>query len=160
MPKTMNVNVKMICFDMDGTIADLYGVENWLTMLRNDNPAPYRLANPMWDMDELAMVLMALQRKGVEIRITTWLSKDATPAFDRAASVAKIDWLRHYDFPFDHFHGIHYGIPKADSVRAELREGETAILIDDNAEVRSEWNVGATIDPTACNIIEFLKNLL
>ena len=87
-PKTKNVNVKMISFDMDGTIADLYGVENWLTMLRNDNPAPYRLANPMWDMDELAMVLIALQRKGVEIRITTWLSKDATPAFDRAASVA------------------------------------------------------------------------
>ena len=155
--KTLNITIN---FDMDGTIADLYGVENWLTMLRNDNPAPYRLANPMWDMDELAMVLMALQRKGVEIRITTWLSKDATPAFDRAASVAKIDWLRHYDFPFDHFHGVQYGATKADSIRRYLPNGETAILIDDNAKVRNGWHMGEAIDPTACDIVEVLRNLL
>ena len=24
-----NATVKALCFDMDGTIADLYGVENW-----------------------------------------------------------------------------------------------------------------------------------
>ena len=65
--------LKMICFDMDGTIADLYGVENWLQMLRAFNPTPYRVAEPMWDMEELAVVLMALQAKGVEIRIITCL---------------------------------------------------------------------------------------
>ena len=46
--------LKMICFDMDGTIADLYGVENWLDMLRNYNPTPYEVAKPMWNMTELA----------------------------------------------------------------------------------------------------------
>ena len=31
---------KMICFDMDGTIADLYNVPNWLEMMRDENTAP------------------------------------------------------------------------------------------------------------------------
>ena len=30
----------MIWFDMDGTIANLYGVENWLPMLRAYDPTP------------------------------------------------------------------------------------------------------------------------
>ena len=29
-----------IWFDMDGTISDLYAVENWLPMLRAENPKP------------------------------------------------------------------------------------------------------------------------
>lgn len=30
-----------ICFDMDGTIADLYGVENWLDYLIAEDVKPY-----------------------------------------------------------------------------------------------------------------------
>ena len=37
----------MVCFDMDGTIADLYGVNGWLEMLREENARPYGIANPM-----------------------------------------------------------------------------------------------------------------
>ena len=39
-----------ICFDMDGTIADLYGVQNWLEMLQAENPQPYRQAKPLLDI--------------------------------------------------------------------------------------------------------------
>ena len=152
--------LKMICFDMDGTIANLYGVENWLPMLRAYNPTPYRVAEPMWNMEELAVVLMALQAKGVEIRIITWLSKDTTPAYDRAVRLAKMDWLRHHDFPFDHFHGVRYGATKADSIRPYLGENETAILFDDNAKVREGWHMGETLDPTRCNVVLALKGLL
>ena len=35
---------KAIYFDMDGTIANLYAVENWLDMLRAFNPTPYEQA--------------------------------------------------------------------------------------------------------------------
>lgn len=152
--------LKMICFDMDGTIADLYHVPNWLTQLRQFNPTPYRVAEPMWNMEELALVLMALQAKGIEIRVLTWLSKETTPAYDRKVCEAKIDWLRHYDFPFDHFHGIAYGTPKDWYVQNCLRDGETALLIDDSEEVRNGWGVGEVIDPTACDIIHILKALL
>lgn len=153
-------NLKMICFDMDGTIADLYAVENWQYMLEHHIPTPYRVAEPMWNMEELALTLMALQNKGIEIRIVTWLSKDSTPTYDREVRLAKIDWLRHYDFPIDHFHGVKFGTTKADCVRKYLGENETAILIDDNAKVRQGWTMGETIDPTACDLIAILKALL
>lgn len=152
--------LKMICFDMDGTIADLYGVENWKPMLENHNPMPYRVAEPMWDMEELALTLMALQAKGIEIRIVTWLAIGATAEYDRQVRNAKIDWLRKYDFPFDHYHAVKYGTTKADCVRKYLGEDETAILIDDNAKVRRGWKMGETLDPTTCDIILALKGLL
>lgn len=158
--KELNVNLKMVCFDMDGTIADLYKVKGWLKALREFNPMPYRVAEPMWDMDELALLLMEFQKIGVQVNIITWLSKETTPTYDHQVRNAKIDWLRYYDFPFDHFYGVDYGVRKSDVIRQWLGENETAILIDDNAEVRKDWDVGETIDPTTCNIIEVLKNLL
>lgn len=152
--------LKMICFDMDGTIADLYKVKGWLKALREFNPMPYRVAEPMWNMDELALLLMEFQKMGIQVNIITWLSKETTPTYDRQVRNAKIDWLRHYDFPFDHFYGVDYGVRKSDVIQQWLGENETAILIDDNAEVRKAWNVGETIDPTACDILEALRDLL
>lgn len=154
------MKVKMICFDMDGTVADLYGVSGWLEMLRRYDPTPYIEARPMWDMDELAAILNGLRIMGVEVRIITWLSKESTKEYDKEVRVAKREWLEHYDFPFDHFHGVAYGTTKADSVRKYLAADESAILIDDNAKVREGWTLGETIDPTAVNIIEILKGLL
>lgn len=154
------MNVKMICFDMDGTIADLYNVPGWLEMLRQYDPTPYAQAAPMWDMEELAEVLHQLQAVGIEIRVITWLSRESTPAYDKAVRAAKREWLVEQDFPFDRFHGVRYGATKADSVRSYLGENEEAILIDDNAKVRQGWTLGDTIDPTEVNIIKVLRGLL
>ena len=156
----MNNLPAMICFDMDGTIADLYGVENWLPMLREFDPTPYEVAEPMWQMAELAEVLNLLRAVGVEIRIITWLSKESNPQYDAEVREAKRNWLAEQNFPFDHFHGVQYGATKADSIRRYLPNGETAILIDDNAKVRNGWHMGEAIDPTACDIVEILRNLL
>lgn len=153
-------NVKMVCFDMDGTIADLYAVEGWLPMLRNENPTPYRMAEPMWDMAELAEVLAAVMAIGIEVRIVTWLSKDSSEEYKDEVRLAKREWLAEQNFPFDHFHGVQYGATKADSVRRYLNEGETAILIDDNDRVREGWTLGETIDPTTEDIIEILRTLI
>lgn len=153
-------NIKMFVFDLDGTVADLYGVPNWLPMLRVFDPTPYRLAKPMWDMEELARLLRLAQTKGIEVRIVTWLSKESAPEYDRLVRIAKREWLGETDFPYDHFHGVRYGATKADSVRKYLNEGETAILFDDNAKVRSGWHLGEAIDPTTCDLIEVLRNLV
>jgi phosphoglycolate phosphatase-like HAD superfamily hydrolase len=152
--------LKMICFDMDGTIADLYGVKGWLEMLRNENPTPYEVAEPIWNTEALNAILMALQAKGIEIRIVTWLSKDSTEEYKTATREAKREWLADNAFPYDHFHGIAYGRTKADAIRAYLAEGETAILIDDNDKVRKGWHMGEAINPTTTNIIEYLAGLL
>lgn len=149
--------VKMICFDMDGTIASLFDVADWLPKLRAEDPSPYAEAAPMWDMAELRKVLIELK---IEVRIITWLSKDSSEEYKSEVRQAKREWLDRYDFPYDHFHGVRYGATKADSVRNLLNENETAILIDDNAKIRNGWNLGEAVDPTAVNLIEYLRNLL
>ena len=156
----MERKVRMVCIDMDGTIADLYGVEGWEPMLRAEDTTPYEVAEPMWDMAELANTLMALQKVGIEIRIVTWLAKHTTPAYSEEVRVAKREWLEKCGFPYDNFHGVKFGATKADSVRRYLAEDETAILIDDNDKVREGWHLGDTINPTTENIIEILKGLL
>lgn len=154
------MNVKMICFDMDGTIADLYAVQNWLPMLRAFDPTPYAVAEPMWDMVRLADLLHLAQAQGIEIRVITWLSKDSNPEYDRAVRTAKREWLEAQGFPFDHFHGVAYGATKADSIRKYLAENETAILFDDNAKVRNGWHMGEAVDPTEVNILDYLGDIL
>ena len=70
---------KAIYFDMDGTIANLYGVDGWLDMLRAYNPAPYERAKVMVNMSQLARVLNKLQKQGWHIGIVSWLSKCPPP---------------------------------------------------------------------------------
>ena len=152
--------IKEIIFDMDGSLCALYDVPGWLEMLRAYDPTPYEVAKPMWDMVELAMVLQELMEIGITISIVTWLSKESSPIYDEVVREAKKEWLDRYGFPYDHFHGVKYGATKANSVRKRLHDGDEAILIDDNAKVREGWHLGATIDPTAENIIEVLKKLL
>lgn len=151
------MKVKMLVFDMDGTIANLYGVNGWLDDLRAENPRPYIEAEPMWDMRELADALTALH---IEIRVVTWLSKDSSEAYKDEVRKAKLDWLKAQGFPFDKFHGIRYGATKADSVRKYLAEDETAILFDDNAKIRNGWHLGETIDPTAVDIVKYLREMV
>ena len=90
---------KMICFDMDGTIADLYGVKGWLNALHNEDATPYAVAKPMWDMEKLREVLLALANEGWEIRVITWLSKDSTEEYKDKVRAAKLEWLKRYNFP-------------------------------------------------------------
>lgn len=151
---------KMICFDMDGTIAQLYAVPNWLARLNAQDPTPYLEAEAMWNMAQLAKILSALQNLGVEIRIITWLSKESTEEYKNAVREAKKEWLENYDFPYDHFHGVQYGATKADSIRKALAPNETAWLIDDNAKVRKGWHMGEAIDPTNVDLLELLSSLL
>jgi 5'(3')-deoxyribonucleotidase len=148
---------KMICFDMDGTIADLYNVPNWLEMLRAEDATPYTIAKPMWDMQELRDTLLELIIQGWEIRVITWLSMNSTENYKNAVRKAKADWLAKYNFPVKYCHMVQYGATKADSVRAKT---DNAILIDDNAKVRNGWTLGETINPETQNIITELKKLL
>lgn len=147
---------KMICFDMDGTIADTYAVPNWLEKLRAEDPSPYVEAAPMWDMDALRQILETLIDKGWEIRIISWLSKDANYKYNKAVREAKRAWLKKYNFPVDKIHLVAYGTTKANCVR---KEADHAILIDDNEKVRDGWHLGETIDPTKVDLLEVLAEL-
>ena len=152
--------VKYLCFDMDGTIADLYGVANWLPMLRAESPAPYEMAKPMWDMNRLATALQKAQAQGIEVCVITWLSKGSSKLYKKEVRKAKRKWLMENDFPYNRFSAVQYGATKANSIRKFIGENESAILFDDNEEVRKGWHLGETVDPTVTDIIEFIDGLV
>lgn len=152
--------VKMLVFDMDGTVADLYGVGGWLEMLRSENPLPYIVAKPMWDMVVLADLLNEFRAQGGIVAVVSWLSMGSTQQYKEMVRLAKREWLEKFGFPADKIHLVQYGATKANSVRKCLEDGETAILFDDSEKVRSGWHLGETIDPTEQDIIEVIRGLL
>lgn len=147
---------KVLVFDMDGTIANLYGVENWLNDLRAYNPRPYIMAEPMYDMDTLNLILDVLKAKGWKIVVTSWLSMDSTKAYDMEVRKAKREWLERHEFPCDEIHIVKYGTTKANCTR---HLGGYQVLVDDNEKVRNGWNLGATINANE-NIIDKLMDLV
>ena len=82
-----------IWYDLDGTIADLYGVEGWLEALRAEDPTPYEIARPLVNLSRLARYLNRLQKMGHEICVISWLSKNSTPEYDALVTSAKMFWL-------------------------------------------------------------------
>ena len=44
-------NEKEIWLDMDGTIVDLYGVDNWLEYIKAEDEKPYKIAKPLVNME-------------------------------------------------------------------------------------------------------------
>ena len=147
---------KILVFDMDGTIADLYGVENWLADLRSENPRPYILAKPLYDMDSLNIILELLKEQGWKIVVTSWLAKNSSTLYDEVVREAKRMWLNKYNFPFDEIHLVKYGTTKANCTR---KLGGFQILVDDNEKVRNGWTLGDTINANE-NILKKLVDLL
>lgn len=144
----------MIWFDMDGTIANLYGVDNWLPMLREYNPAPYTEAEVMLNMSLLARYLNKLRAVGYGVGIISWLSKNSTAEYDEAVTTAKLNWLHQHlrSVDFDEIHIVDYGTPKT-----SFRETEDDILFDDEARNREEWGEESFLPD---DIMDILKDLL
>lgn len=142
-----------IYFDMDGTIANLYGVENWLDYLKNNDETPYTVAEPLVRLASLARVLNNLQRKGYKIGIISWLAKNSSTDYDEKVTKAKRAWLNKHlhSVTFDEINIVTYGTPKQ-----MFAKTNNDILFDDEAKNRNDWT-GKAFDVT--NIIETLRGL-
>ena len=146
---------KILVFDMDGTIANFYGVKGWLDYLINEDTTPYEIAEPLYDMDILNNILKDLKNKGWKIVVTTWLAKDGTKEYNNRTRKAKLDWLAKYNFPYDEIHLVKYGTTKANCTR---KHGGYQILVDDNETVRKGWKLGHTINANK-NILTELEKI-
>ena len=146
---------RTIVFDMDGTIANFYGVKGWLDYLMNEDTTPYEVAEPLYDMDNLNEILMVLKNNGWRVVVTTWLAKGGTKEYNNRTRKAKLDWLAKYNFPYDEIHLVKYGTTKANCTR---HIGGYQVLVDDNEMVRKGWTLGDTIDANK-NIIKNLVKL-
>ena len=142
-----------IWWDMDGTIADLYGVEGWLEMLMAKETTPYEMAKVMWNMSHLARLMNKAQKNGYRLGIISWTAKNATEDYKNAIAQAKREWLAKHlaSVHFDKIEIVAYGMPKW-----EYMETENDILFDDETPNREAWK-GEAFDPEI--MIEVLKEL-
>jgi len=142
-----------IFFDMDGTIADLYGVENWLDYLIAKDALPYEIAKPLLRLSALARVLNRLQKAGYRIGIISWLAKNSTENYDEDVTRAKREWLKKHlaSVDFNEINIVKYGTPKQTFAKTD-----EDILFDDEEKNRKEWT-GKAFDVN--EIIEILKGL-
>lgn len=150
--------MKRLYFDMDGTLADLYGVPDWLSMLRTYNPLPYRTAGELVSLARLECICNELVKLGWEIGVITWLSKDATEDYDEQVISAKMDWIGDRMPYLSDFIAVPYGTPKQ---KVAKRCGEMW-LVDDSEEVRKMWDTPKqrkSIDANG-DIIQALRELL
>lgn len=152
----MRENNKVLVFDMDGTLADLYNVTNWLEKLQAEDATPYLQARPLVQMDYFLPLLELLKRDGYRIVITSWLSKNSTKEYKKAVRTAKKEWLKKYGIEYDEIHLVQYGTTKADCTR---KLGKNQILIDDNEKILRGWHLGETINAKE-NILPALMKLL
>ena len=145
--------MRTIYFDMDGTIADLYGVNGWLDYLIAKDSTPYEIAKPLVRLSLLARYLNELQRKGYRIGIISWLAKNSNADFDKAVTEAKIKWLKTHlaSVQFDEINIVAYGTPKEMFSKSKMD-----ILFDDETPNREKWNGEAFNEKM---IFEILKAL-
>lgn len=143
-------NLRQINFDMDGTIADLYGVEGWLDYILASDTTPYEQAKPLVNFSSLARILNRLQRNGWEINIISWLAKSKDNEYNERIAIAKREWLakRLPSVQWNNISIVAYGTPKSTC--------GNGILFDDEEPNRKEWKGKAY---NVENIIEILKNL-
>jgi len=144
------MNMK-IWFDMDGTIADLYGVTNWLDYLIAGDAFPYANAKPLLNMNLLARYLNKLLAQGHEVGVISWLAKNSNAEYDEKVKAAKLAWLNKHlkSVNFTTIHIVAYGTNKLNTC------GE-GILFDDEDRNRRDWGEGAHEPAEILNILKGL----
>ena len=145
--------MRTIFFNMDGTIADLYGVTNWLDYLMEENTFPYEMAKPLLRLSALAKILNRLQREGFRIGIISWLCKCGTDEYNKKVTAAKEKWLKTHlkSVKFDEINIVKYGTNKDN-----FRHTDKDLLFDDEEKNRKNWG-GQAYD--VHNILKNLKGI-
>lgn len=150
MNSTNNVT---IYFDLDGTIADLYGFNDWLDCLQNEQTIPYTEAGLLVDGEQFRNFLAAGKAAGVLFGVISWGAKNASKDYQKAIRRAKIDWLKKNNLLeyFDELHVIKYDTPKN-----RVAKNRTGVLIDDELQ---RWNVEKLVDANNFRNILNVENL-
>jgi hypothetical protein len=146
---------KTINFDLDGTLVDLYGVENWLSMLINEDTTPYEIAKPLVNFSALTRILNKLIKEGYTVNIISWTSKGGSPEYNAPVAKVKRDYLAKHlpSVNFSKVLIVPYGTPKY-----TLAKG---ILFDDEDKNRTDWRKkNGTYSYDETDILNILKALL
>ena len=129
----MKYNRKVLNFDMDGTIANLYQMEDWLENLEKEQ-LDFSLAAPIFN-DNFINKIIELKKIGFYIQIITWLPPTSIE-YQAMVSKQKLEWIRKYFPIIDAYYILPYGKNKA----SVCNKYDLNFLIDDNVEVVNSWN--------------------
>lgn len=128
---------KTVYLDMDGTIANLYGIENWLPRLRAEDKTIFLECEPMISEKEL---LDKFPTENFEMKILSMTPLNATENYCLDVINQKNEWLNKY------FPSITKRIYKPYGHNKNLKNSKNAILIDDSEPIRNSWR-GIAINP-------------
>lgn len=145
---------KEIWFDMDGTIANLYAVENWLSDLRAESARPYEVAMPMLNFSLFARLLNQLQANGWRLGIISWTAKGGSEEYNALVDMAKRLWLAKHlpSVHWDEIKIVQYGTNKREACGG-------GILFDDEENNRKTWGQDAYEPQDIVTILKSLKGV-
>ena len=120
----------IVYLDMDGTIADLYGMKNWLEKLENEVEGLFLGCEPLVSEEELEYIFPS---ETYELRICSMTPKDATEEYCQVVIEEKNIWLDKHFPSITHRVYMKYGNNK------NLRNSRNHILVDDNETIRNTY---------------------
>lgn len=126
-----------VYLDMDGTIANLYGIEGWLDRLRNEDEKIFLECTPLISESKL---LRTFPKEKYEIIILSMTPLGATSKYCENVAKQKDEWLDKY------FPGITKRIYKRYGHNKNLKNSKNAILVDDSEPIRESFR-GLAINP-------------
>ena len=148
----------VIALDMDGTLAGLYDVPNWLESIRGEDTTPYEVAEPLCDVDALARVLELARSEGHIVEIVSWNCKgDISSEYRRKVRKEKVNWLKRYGLlqEVDAVHVVKHGTPKS-----KVASGR-GVLFDDETANRQEWSSsGRGVAFDAVNLVARIEQIV
>lgn len=138
---------------MDGTIAALYDVPNWLESITNNDATPYYKALELVDCDSLNDLVTLYKAFGGHICVVSWLCKgELDTTYSSAIQAAKVLWLREHLPAVDDIRIVAYGTPKSTVVKDVRR----TVLFDDELANRMEFKRAGGQARLPRNIFRFM----
>jgi 5'(3')-deoxyribonucleotidase len=128
---------KTVYLDLDGTIADLYNIENWLPRLKASDEKIFLECKPIITEAEL---LSHFPTDKYEIRVLSMTPLGATKEYCKNVEEQKNQWLDKF------FPSLTKRIYRAYGHNKNLKNSENAILVDDSEPIRNSWR-GTAINP-------------
>lgn len=124
---------KIINFDLDGTLYNLYSMENWLSRIEQEEKNVFTDGEFITNYDEFIECIDLLKERGYKFNVITWLPMGASKAYEKQCTEEKLKWIEKY-LPFvEKIKITPYGKEK----HKQIKQG---VLIDDNKVVCSMWN--------------------
>lgn len=121
---------QIVYLDMDGTIANLYGIENWLDGLLNEVEGLFLNCEPLVSSEELEKYF---PNEKYELRICSMTPLNASEEYCKVVIEEKNLWLDKYFPQITHRVYMAYGNNK------NLRNCQNHILVDDNEKIRNTF---------------------